>query len=124
MAEETELALVVYRLDDISNKVDDLIVAVKGNGKPGMVLNVERLRAEVAECNRQIAESNARREEAIRSQGELKKEIAAINDGIQQRKLDDARFKSRLKGVGIGAALVGMGGGGGLTLFFTQLLGG
>ena len=123
MTTKEDWALVVYRLDDISEKVDSLINTVKGNGKTGMALEIERLRADVADCNRQIAESNARKAEAVSHTEETRKEIAEIKEGVRNRERERAEFRGKLKGVGIGAAFAGVGGGSGLVFLIQGLFG-
>jgi len=105
---ETQLQLVAYRLNDISDKVDSLVSAVKGNGKPGMVMEIERLRANVAKFESDVVAN--------------KRMIAEIKADMQERKVEDERLRSRLKGMAIGVTLAGLGGGGGLAVLLQNLV--
>lgn len=106
----TELALIAFRLDEISTKVDALGESIKGNGKPGLVLQLSQIHRDV---------------EAFKTDQErIRREIIELRQQNELRKEEMDSFKNRIKGAAIAISLFSIGSGGGLIVFLQQLIGG
>lgn len=98
------------KLEDVSQKVNNIDDAIRGNGKPGIVL-------QLAQVRRDIEELRYKTEQVILEQEQAKAERQAHQEEISS-------LMNKARGILIGVGLAGATGGGGIVLLIKGLLGG